>query len=526
MIETDFLVIGSGIAGLTYSLKVSEHGKVTLITKKEKAESNTNYAQGGIAAVMSPLDSFESHIKDTLKSGDGLCKRDVVDEIIKVAPKRIKELIELGVQFSKSEDGKGYDLGKEGGHTHRRVLHATDFTGREIEHALLTAVSKNKNIEVHENFIAIDLATENGQCIGCYVLNKDDNEVVEICAKITVLATGGIGKVYLFTSNPDIASGDGVAMAYRAGASIANMEFVQFHPTCLYHPYAKSFLISEALRGEGAILLDKNGNRFMEKYHELKELAPRDIVARAIDNELKKSGDDCVFLDISFKESDFIKKRFPNIHRTCLSFGIDMTSHPIPVIPAAHYACGGIKTTTSGETDIKNLFAIGEVACTGLHGANRLASNSLLEALVCAHNAANKCIEQIKKGIGFCEVISWVPNSTIDSDEMVIVSFNWEEVRRLMWNFVGIVRTNKRLLRAKRRIKNLQEEINQFYRDFKINSDLIELRNIADVAEIIINSALLRKESRGLHYTLDYPKKQDNPSDTFVRIRARNDQKK
>ncbi|MFX1450265.1 MAG: L-aspartate oxidase [Promethearchaeota archaeon] len=526
MIQTDFLVIGSGIAGLTFSLKVSGHGKVMIITKKEKAESNTNYAQGGIAAVTSPLDSFDSHIQDTLKAGDGICKREVVEEIIKAAPIRVKELIDLGVQFSKTRDGESYDLGKEGGHSHRRVLHATDFTGREIESALLDAVAKNKNIKIHENFIAIDLATENGRCIGCYVLNKDDNEVVEICAKITILATGGIGKVYLFTSNPDIASGDGVAMAYRAGTSIANMEFVQFHPTCLYHPYAKSFLISEALRGEGAILLDSHKNRFMKKYHKLIELAPRDIVARAIDSELKKSGEDCVFLDISFKKSDFIKKRFPNIYKTCLSFGIDMTKKPIPVIPAAHYACGGVKTTTAGETDIDNLFAIGEVACTGLHGANRLASNSLLEALVCAHNAANKCIKLIKKGIDFCEVISWVPSSTMDSDEMVVVSFNWEEVRRLMWNYVGIVRTDKRLLRAQHRIKNLQEEINQFYRDFKINSDLIELRNIADVAEIIIDSALSRKESRGLHYTLDYPKKLDNPTDTIIKIRARNNQNK
>ncbi|MHA1384703.1 MAG: L-aspartate oxidase [Candidatus Helarchaeota archaeon] len=517
LIKTDFLVIGSGIAGLTYSLKVSEYGQVMIITKKQKAESNTNYAQGGIAAVMSPDDSFESHIEDTLTAGDGLCKRSVVEEIITQAPERIKELIEIGVKFSKKEDGKTYDLGKEGGHSHRRVLHATDLTGREIERALLNAVSENKNINVYENFIAIDLATDNEKCIGCYALNKDDKEVVEISSKITVLATGGIGKVYLYTSNPDIASGDGVAMAYRIGASIANMEFVQFHPTCLYHPYAKSFLISEALRGEGATLIDADGNRFMEKYHKLKELAPRDIVARAIDNELKISGADCVYLDISFRDADFIKNRFPNIYETCLTFGIDITKQPIPVVPAAHYACGGIKTNTSGETDIKNLFAIGEVACTGLHGANRLASNSLLEALVCAHNAAKKAKEKIKEGMNYIKIKPWIPNSIIDSDEMVVVSFNWGEVRLLMWNYVGIVRTDKRLLRAKRRIKNLQEEINEFYRDFKINSDLIELRNIADVAEIIINSALMRKESRGLHYTLDYPNKLKNPVDTIIK---------
>ncbi|MHA1381496.1 MAG: L-aspartate oxidase [Candidatus Helarchaeota archaeon] len=517
MIETDFLVIGSGIAGLTFSLKVSKYGKVLLITKKEKAESNTNYAQGGIAAVISPNDSFESHIEDTMKAGDGLCKLSVVEEIVKNAPERIKELIEIGVQFSKSENGKSYDLGKEGGHSHRRVLHATDLTGREIERALLNAVSINENITIHENFIAIDLASDNGKCIGCYALNKDDKEVIEVSSKVTILATGGIGKVYLFTSNPDIASGDGVAMAYRIGASIANMEFVQFHPTCLYHPYAKSFLISEALRGEKAILIDKNGNRFMEKYHELKELAPRDIVARAIDNELKKSGADCVYLDISFRKPDFIKKRFPNIYKTCLSFGIDMTKQPIPVVPAAHYACGGVKTNTSGETDIKYLFAIGEVACTGLHGANRLASNSLLEALVCAHNAAKKCKTLIKNKTNNSKIKPWKPHSIVDSDEMVVVSFNWEEVRRLMWNYVGIVRTNKRLFRAKRRIKNLQEEIDQFYRDFKINSDLIELRNIADVAEIIISSALMRKESRGLNYNLDYPNKLENPVDTIIK---------
>lgn len=526
MIETDFLVIGSGIGGLTFALKVCNYGNVLIITKKEKAESNTNYAQGGIAAVISPDDSFESHIQDTLKAGDGLCKLEVVEEIIKEAPERIKELIEIGVQFTKSENGESFDLGKEGGHSHRRVLHATDLTGREIERALLNAVSEQPNIRILENVIAIDLIKEVNRCIGCYALNKADNEVLEISAKITLLATGGIGKVYLYTSNPDIASGDGIAMAYRIGASIVNMEFVQFHPTCLYHPYAKSFLISEALRGEGAILIDKNGNRFMEKYHELKELAPRDIVARAIDTELKKSGDDCVYLDITFKGAKFIIERFPNIYKTCLSFGIDITEQPIPVIPAAHYSVGGVKTTIEGETDIENLFAVGEVANTGLHGANRLASNSLLEALVCAHNAASKCIEIIEKEIPISEVPEWIPTSNIDSDEMVVVSYNWVEVRNLMWNYVGIVRTRKRLLRARSRIKNLQEEIIAFYHDFKINSDLIELRNIADVAEIIINSALSRKESRGLHYILDYLNKLENPTDTIIKIRERTYQKK
>jgi L-aspartate oxidase len=532
----DFLVIGSGIAGLTFALKVAKVGSVALITKKHRAESNTNYAQGGIAAVMAKDDSFELHVRDTLEAGAGLCNEEVVHTIVSEGPALVRELIEFGVKFTEKEksdrekdpaaapEAPDFDLGREGGHSKRRVLHAGDITGREIERALLVQVAKHKNVTVLEEFLAIDLITtqklgmrEANRCLGCYALDEKRNVVEAFAAKITLLATGGSGKVYLYTSNPDIASGDGVAMAYRAGAGVANMEFIQFHPTCLYDPKAKSFLISEAVRGEGAILRGANGEPFMKRHHKLADLAPRDIVARAIDGEMKKSGADCVWLDITHKDPEFVKKRFPNIYAKCLEYGHDMTKAPIPVVPAAHYQCGGVVTNVDGETDLPGLLAAGEVGCTGLHGANRLASNSLLEALVVAHRAAGVAVEKfpdLKSGIS--ELPAWQSGDAHDPDELVVVTHNWDEIRRCMWDYVGIVRTDKRLLRARARIQNLQREINQFYWDYKVTPDLIELRNLALVAELIVESALLRKESRGLHYTLDYPDLLPETSDTIL----------
>ncbi len=546
--QTDFLVIGSGIAGLAYALQAAQHGTVTIVTKKTRAESNTNYAQGGIAAVISSTDSTESHIQDTLQTGYGLCHEDVVRLIITQGPKEIQRLVDWGVRFSKTESNQ-FDLTREGGHSTGRVLHSRDATGAEIERALIEAIRKEKNIQVLEHHFAIDLVTnkkidpqsrEKPRCLGTYVLDQKSGQVVTIASKITLLATGGAGKVYLYTSNPDIATGDGMAMAYRAGARMANMEFVQFHPTCLYNPKiapaeggsasgGKSFLITEALRGEGGILRLKNGNTFMEKYHPMKELAPRDVVARAIDTELKKSGDDFVLLDLTHKQASLIKERFPMIYERCLRYGIDMTTQPIPVVPAAHYFCGGVVTNLKGQTDIQGLYAAGEVSCTGLHGANRLASNSLLEAVVFSNLAFQNSLEELKAGnlsnqhqrCAEGETPSGLPVEGATRapmiDEQVVITQNWDEIRRTMWNYVGIVRSNKRLLRARRRLDLLMEEINQYYWNFKISSDLLELRNIATVADLIIQCALLRKESRGLHLNIDFPNTQEEfQRDTII----------
>ncbi len=526
----DFLVIGSGIAGLSFALKVANAGTVAIITKEKVTDSSTSQAQGGIASVFDELDSFDLHIKDTLASGDGLCHPDVVETVVKNGPDRIHELIDLGVKFNLRKNAKDtektnqLDLGREGGHSQNRIVHAEDMTGREIERVLVSHIHQNDNIELLEDHIAIDLitvststkrglitTTHEDYCCGAYVLDKQTSRVVTFCAKNTLVATGGAGKVYLYTSNPDIATGDGIAMGYRAGATLINLEFVQFHPTCLYHPDAKNFLISEAVRGEGGILIDERGNPFMQKYDPMKDLACRDVVARAIDTELKKSGDDAVFLDISQKNAQFIIERFPNIYQKCLGFGYDMTKEPIPVVPAAHYMCGGIATDLHARTDIQNLYAVGEAACTGLHGANRLASNSLIEAVVYAHAASQAAIASLQKGEfkALPEFPDWDDTGTTDSDEVIMVSHNWDEIRRLMWNYVGIVRSNKRLARAQRRIDIIQKEIQEYYWNFKVEPGLIELRNIATVAELIIKCAAYRKESRGLHYNLEYPDRDD-----------------
>jgi len=537
-IKTDFLIIGSGVAGLTFALKVARHGTVALVTKKGIMDSNTVRAQGGIASVFGKLDSFDLHIEDTLASGDGLCNRDVVEMVVKGGPERIRELIDLGVQFNLSNEkdtsGPSLDLGREGGHSRKRIVHTNDMTGLELETVLVNHVLANENIEVFENHMAIDLITistrmQRGMvttthedfCCGAYVLDAVTHQVHTFNAGITLLASGGAGKVYLYTSNPDVATGDGIAMSYRAGATVANLEFVQFHPTCLYHPEAKNFLISEAVRGEGGILVDTAGQRFMEAYDPQKDLACRDVVARAIDTELKKSGADSVFLDISHKPADFVRQRFPNLYEKCLDFGVDMTAGPIPVVPAAHYMCGGVATDMLGRTDIRRLYAIGETACTGLHGANRLASNSLCEALVYADAAAKQAVVDLKSiDAGLTPDPSpWDEVGTSDSDERIMVSHNWDEIRRCMWNYVGIVRSDKRLARARRRIENIQAEIDEYYWGFRVAPDLIELRNIAMVAELIVKCAMHRKESRGLHYTIQYPRRDDRRwlKDTVLR---------
>jgi L-aspartate oxidase len=533
-IKTDFLVIGSGIGGLSYALKVSEIGDVVIVTKKGDTESNTNYAQGGIASVFSKEDSFELHIQDTQKAGDGLCNPEVVKRVVEAGPGCVEELVGIGVNFTRKRDeDKQFDLGLEGGHSKNRVVHVADFTGSEIENCLVKAVKSKKNIRILENHVAIDLITQHHlrdykrkpdekiRCWGAYVLDIEQNQVIPCLAKITLLATGGAGRVYLHTTNPSIATGDGLAMAYRAGVCVANLEFIQFHPTALYHLEGNSFLISEAVRGEGGILRLKSGETFMEKYHPRKELAPRDVVARAIDHELKKSGDVCVYLDITHLDQKFIKLRFPHIYGKCLSLGIDITKEWIPVVPAAHYICGGVITDMEGKTDIENLYAAGEVACTGMHGANRLASNSLLEAVVFADFSAGSSKEKFKsiKDFSLPVIPQWSLKGVFDQKEWVIISHDRDWIQRFMWDYVGIVRSNRRLEQAKKRIQILLDEINQFYKVNPVTYDVVELRNIAMVAGLIIECALQRKESRGLHYNIDYPEKDDKNwlKDTILR---------
>ncbi len=521
--ETDFLVVGSGIAGLSFALKAAKLGRVTIITKKAQVDTATNLAQGGIAAVLAADDSFAMHIEDTLRSGAGLCHEEIVRMVVENGPERIRELIAIGVPFTNlSQDPTRLDLGREGGHSARRIAHAFDLTGREIENSLLQAANREPNITMLENHLAVDLliasraglpvtAPYRDRCLGAYVLSRQDGTVKTFMAKVTMLCSGGTGKVYLYTTNPDIATGDGIAMAYRAGALVANLEFVQFHPTCLHHPKTKNFLISEAVRGEGGRLIDRQGRAFMDKYDSRGDLATRDTVARAIDMELKASGDESVFLDISHKPAEFVKNRFPNIYKTCLGLGIDITKEPIPVVPAAHYMCGGVLTDAQGRSSLENLYALGETACTGLHGGNRLASNSLLEAVVFAHQAAEQCRRDwplLSQG-GHPSLPEWSSGQARRLEEWVLITHNWDQIRSLMWNYVGIVRSEKRLLLVQKRLAPILREIRQHYDDYLLTPDLIELRNIALIAELIVRSALIRKESRGLHYLLDYPAHND-----------------
>ncbi|HEY7955305.1 MAG TPA: L-aspartate oxidase [Polyangia bacterium] len=520
MIETDYLVLGSGIAGLSFALKAAEHGRVLIATKRAAEESNTQYAQGGIAAVLDPEDTLEAHVRDTLTVGEGLCHKEIVELCVKEGPAAVRELADrFGARFDRS--GDKLDLAREGGHSARRVAHSKDTSGREIERALLQAVSEHPSITLLPDHMAVDLlqlAKYGGPdaCFGAYVLDQKTLEVKTVVARATVLATGGAGKVYLYTTNPDVATADGVAMAYRAGAQIANMEFIQFHPTCLYHPQAKSFLISEALRGEGGVLKLVSGETFMERYHPMKSLAPRDVVARAIDNELKRTGDDHAVLDMTHLDPQFLVDRFPAIFERCMQFGIDLRTMPIPVVPAAHYSCGGVVADDLGRTNIRNLYAIGEVAMTGLHGACRLASNSLLEGCVFGRRAAEDV--RTAEALRPSEVAPWYAGAATPSDEAVVITQNWDEVRRLMWNYVGIVRTDRRLERARRRIELIRNEIREYYWNFRVTGDLLELRNLALVAHLIIESARRRKESRGLHYNSDYPQKDERwAKDTVLR---------
>jgi L-aspartate oxidase len=513
MSRPDVLVLGSGIAGLMTALRLSGRANVLVLTKKRAEDSNTNWAQGGIAAVFDRHDSFADHERDTLRCGAGLCDPDVVRRVVEEAPARVLELEALGVEFNRT--ARGYALGREGGHSKRRIVHASDFTGRAIEQALIARVRRDPRIELVEDQVAVDLILESRMrsraggretCWGAYVMDRQSGRIRAVTARATVLATGGTGKVYLYTTNPDIATGDGLAMAYRAGAPVANLEFVQFHPTCLYHPGAKSFLLSEALRGEGAVLRTLDGTRFMPGVHPLGELAPRDVVARAIDREMKRRGDPYVLLDISHRPAARVRSRFPNIAAALRQLGFDLTREPIPVVPAAHYMCGGVRATIAGRTAIDGLFALGEVACTGLHGANRLASNSLLEALVSAEHAASEILGRLERVSEAPRAEAWSVRGTRPPLETVVFDHNWDAVRRVMWDLVGIVRSDERLSLAKRHLDMLGEQIERDYVRFRLSSDLIELRNIALVGRLIVASARRRLESRGLHFNLDHPR--------------------
>jgi L-aspartate oxidase len=525
--QADVLVIGGGAAGLSLALRLADNYKIHIISKGLLHDGSTVYAQGGIAAVLADDDSVESHSTDTIRAGAGLCDPDVVRFAVGRGAENIEWLIEQQVPFTPSDKQAGhypYHLTREGGHSHRRVIHAADATGRALETTLEQRLREHPNIRVYEHHIAVDLVTSQklgqsgNRCLGAYVLDRRANRVDSFTARHVVLATGGASKVYLYTSNPDTSTGDGIAMAWRAGCRIANMEFNQFHPTCLHHPKAKAFLVTEAIRGEGGKLLLPDGTPFMEKFDPRAELAPRDIVARAIDLEMKRLGSEYVLIDITHKPADFIKRHFPTVHQRCLEFGYDMTREPIPVVPAAHYTCGGVMTNLHGQTDIDGLYAIGEVAFTGLHGANRMASNSLLECLVFAQSASEHIQSQPRTGTDLVAIPSWDESQVTDSDEEVVVTHNWHELRGFMWDYVGIVRTNKRLQRAEHRINLLLHEIDEYYGNFRVTNDLLELRNLAVVADLIIRSAISRKESRGLHYTLDYPQPDDRhaPKNTVL----------
>jgi L-aspartate oxidase len=524
---SDVLVIGGGLAGLGLALKLADELDVTVLNKSHFPESNSYYAQGGMSAVLSDEDSFDSHVADTIEAGAGLCHESTVRFVVERGPACVDWLSNMGVRFTRLDEARAespFDLTKEGGHSHRRVVHVADATGRAISETLVERARAHPRIQMLESHLAVDLITarkqglDDGRCLGAYVFDRTSRRVRVFRARAVVLASGGAGKVYLYTSNPDIATGDGIAMAWRAGCRVANMEFIQFHPTCLYHPAAKSFLVTEALRGEGARLRLPDGTPFMQAFDARGELAPRDIVARAIDHEMKRLGIDCVYLDISHQADDFIRARFPNVHARCLSLGFDLAREPIPVVPAAHYVCGGITSDMHGRTDVQGLYAIGEIAFTGLHGANRLASNSLLECLVFAESASEHLRAHIDELPMPPALAEWDESRVTDSDEEVVVSHNWDELRRFMWDYVGIVRTSKRLERARRRVELLLAEIDEYYGNFRITNDLIELRNLAVVGNLIIESALSRAESRGLHYTLDYPEPDTElpPTDTIL----------
>ena len=530
MQQFDVLIIGSGLAGLSLALRVAANKKVCLVSKSTINNTASDWAQGGIAAVLNDEDSIEEHVQDTLIAGAGLCDEAVTELVAQHAKESVQWLIEQGVGFTREQDNSGYHLTREGGHSHRRIIHAADATGHAVQITLSEKVKQHPNITVLESHIAVDLITtgkvkatnfktpeDNGNenaCLGAYILDNKTGKVITIAAQNTILATGGAGKVYLYTTNPDVSTGDGTAMAWRAGCRVANMEFIQFHPTCLFHPHAKSFLISEAVRGEGGLLKLPDGTRFMPEHDAREELAPRDVVARAIDYEMKKRGLDCVYLDISDKPLAFILEHFPNIYRRCLELGIDISKTPIPVVPAAHYTCGGVMVDAKGLTDISHLYAIGETACTGLHGANRLASNSLLECLVFGQAAAEDILSQATKPTPTLPY--WDESRVTDADEEVLITHTWDELRRFMWNYVGIVRTDKRLSRALHRIHMLRDEVDEFYSNFKISNDLIELRNLLQVAELIVESAISRKESRGLHYSKDHPNTELEPIPTVL----------